>query len=108
MEGVAHIAQRRGAINLGGLDFQSIRLVYLCAELGCLSAAARACNISLSAASHRLTNLEKAFKTRLFRRDNLGLRLTDAGMLFCSHARTILLTMYSAEQQLIALSGAHE
>jgi DNA-binding transcriptional LysR family regulator len=90
-------------MHLGGLDFLSIRLVVLCAELGCLSAAARACNITLSTASHRLTNLEKVFDTRFFRRHYLGLQPTQAGAVFSSHAREILLTMYAVERQLQAL-----
>lgn len=94
---------RRERMNLAGLDFLSIRLVVLCTELGCLSGAANACNISLSTASHRLTNLEKKFRTRFFRRDHLGLHPTQAGTVFSSHARTILLTMLSAERQLNAL-----
>lgn len=99
-------ASRRGYINLGGLDFQSIRLVAFCAELGCLSGAAKACNISLSTASHRLANLEKnVFKTRFFERDHIGLHPTEAGKVFCNHALAILATIYSAEQQLMALSA---
>jgi hypothetical protein len=99
----AQCSARRGYLNLAGLDFLSIRLVVLCVELGCLSAAADACNLSLSAASHRLTNLEQKFRTRFFQRDHLGLHPTQAGTVFCSHARSILLTMQSAERQLNAL-----
>lgn len=97
---LAEAARRAGCINLAALDFQSIRLVVFCAELGGLAAAAKACNITLSTASHRLTNLEKVFATRFFTRDHTGLHPTQAGMVFCSHARAILLTMYSAERQL--------
>lgn len=100
----ARHADRCGHINLGGLDFQSIRLVAFCAELGCLSGAAKACNISLSTASHRLANLERnVFKTRFFERDHIGLHPTEAGKVFCNHARAILATMQSAERQLVAL-----
>lgn len=105
---LAAIAQRKGCINLAALDFQSIRLVVFCAELGGLAAAAKACNITLSTASHRLTNLEKMFDTRFFRRDHTGLQLTQAGTVFCSHARAILLTMYSAERQLQELPAGRK
>lgn len=103
---LAEAVRRAGRINLAALDFQSIRLVAFCAELGGLAAAAKACNITLSTASHRLTNLEKVFDTRFFTRDHTGLHPTQAGRVFCSHARAILLTMYSAERQLQELPPA--
>ncbi|NKE67604.1 LysR family transcriptional regulator [Ramlibacter sp. RBP-2] len=102
----AEVTDQRGKAKLGGLDFLSIRLVVFCADKRCLSAAARECSISLSAASHRLTNLEKALNTRLFKRDHLGLQPTQAGTVFATHARAILLTLYSAERRLTALSSA--
>lgn len=100
------MTDQRGTAKLGGLDFLSIRLVVSCADKRCLSAAARECSISLSAASHRLTNLEKALNTRLFKRGHLGLQPTQAGTVFATHARAILLTLYSAERRLKALSAA--
>lgn len=104
--GAAEMTDLRGTATLGGLDFLSIRLVVFCADKRCLSAAARECSISLSAASHRLTNLEKALNTRLFKRGHLGLQPTQAGTVFATHARAILLTLYSAERRLTALSAA--
>lgn len=104
--GAAEMTDLRGTATLGALDFLSIRLVVFCADKRCLSAAARECSISLSAASHRLTNLEKALNTRLFKRDHLGMQPTQAGTVFATHARAILLTLYSAERRLTALSAA--
>ncbi len=80
-------------MNLAGIDFVSIRLVVLCDELGSLSAAARRAHLSLSSASHRLSNLERYFKSRFFERDHLGLHPTTAGRLFANHARAILQTL---------------
>lgn len=104
--GAAEITELRRTSKLGGLDFLSIRLVVFCAEKRCLSAAARECSISLSAASHRLTNLEKALNTRLFKRGHLGLQPTQAGTVFAAHARAVLLTLQSAERRLNALLAA--
>lgn len=104
--GAAEMADLRGTSTLRGLDFLSIRLVVFCADRRCLSAAARECSISLSAASHRLTNLEKALNTRLFKRGHLGLQPTQAGAVFATHARAILLALHSAERRLTALSAA--
>ncbi len=74
-------------INVAGIDFVSVRLVVLCAELGSLSAAARRGHLSLSSASHRLSNLEDFFGTRLFERDYRGLHVTEAGAVFVAHGR---------------------
>lgn len=53
-------------MNLAGMDFVSLRLVVLCAELGSLSIAAKHANMSLSCASHRLSTAEEVFGARLF------------------------------------------
>ena len=102
-KGTIALCQPDGCARIGGLDFLSIRLVVLCEELGCLSGAAKHCNMSLSTASHRLTNVERVFGRRLFKRDHRGLHSTAAGDLFLVHARPILQTMYWAERQLKAL-----
>lgn len=67
------------SINLHRLDLPSLRLVFECARGGSLSVAARACHMSISAASHRLQRLEQAFGTPLFRRHRRGLDATEAG-----------------------------
>jgi DNA-binding transcriptional LysR family regulator len=77
-------------INIARLDLVSIRLVVLCAELGSLSAAARRAHCSVSAASQRLSAIEKAVGATLFTRDHKGLRLTESGHLFVQHACVIL------------------
>lgn len=103
------VGDRREIANMGanaslrGLDLLSIRLVVLCNELRCLSAAARACHISLSAASHRLTNLEHALNRRLFARSHLGVQPTQAGTVLATHGLSVLLALDSAECQLKSL-----
>jgi molybdenum-dependent DNA-binding transcriptional regulator ModE len=92
-------------MNLAGIDLVSIRLVVLCAECGSLSSAARLGNMSLSAASHRLTNLEIFFKTRLFDRDHRGLQITKAGSVFVMHAQAVLQTLHGLNKQLLSMAG---
>jgi DNA-binding transcriptional LysR family regulator len=92
-------------MNLAGVDLVSIRLVVLCAECGSLSAAARLGNMSLSAASHRLTNLESFFKTRLFGRDHRGLHLTEAGAVFLNHAQVVLQILHRLNDDLLSMKS---
>lgn len=88
-------AESSERMNLGGIDFVSLRLVVLCAELGSLSIAARHAHMSLSCASHRLSTAEEVFGARLFERDHRGLHPTHAGSVFVTHARAILAILRS-------------
>lgn len=90
--------------NLAGVDLVSIRLVVLCAELGSLHAAAKQGNLSLSSASHRLTNLEALLRTRLFQRDHRGLQLTESGAVFVVHARTVLQALHRLGSELASMT----
>ncbi|MHB1123366.1 MAG: LysR family transcriptional regulator [Ramlibacter sp.] len=92
-------------MNLAGVDLVSIRLVVLCAESGSLSAAARRGHLSLSSASHRLTNLEGLCGTRFFERDHRGMRLTEAGAVFVSHGQAILQTLNRLSDQLTSIAA---
>lgn len=92
-------------MNLAGVDFVSLRLVVHCAQMGSLSAAARRGNMSLSCASHRLSNLEEFFKNRLFERDCRGLRLTPAGAVFVAHANAILQSLHRLGNQLATMQS---
>ena len=78
------------SINLAKLDFVSIRLVVLCAQMGSLSMAAQMANMSVSRASHRLSSLEAKLGMQLFVRDHRGLRVTKSGSVFAGHGRVIL------------------
>ncbi|MCM2250738.1 MAG: LysR family transcriptional regulator [Ramlibacter sp.] len=101
---------RNGAIhlNLAGIDFVSLRLVVHCAELGSLSAAARRGNMSLSSASHRLSNIEEFFGNRFFERDYRGLRLTAAGAVFVGHATSILQALRLMGSQLASMRACDQ
>jgi len=94
------LAESAESVNLAGLDFLSLRLVVLCAELGSLSGAAKHAHMSLSCASHRLSTAEEHLGIRLFYRDHLGLHVTAAGAVFVPHAQTILNTLRQALRQL--------
>jgi DNA-binding transcriptional LysR family regulator len=92
-------------MNLAGIDFVSLRLVVLCAELGSLSIAARHAHMSLSCASHRLSTAEEVFGARLFERDHRGLHPTHAGAVFVTHARAILNILRSGLRQVRSASA---
>lgn len=92
-------------MNLAGIDFVSLRLVVLCAELGSLSIAARHAHMSLSCASHRLSTAEEIFGARLFERDHRGLHPTRAGVVFVMHARAILAILRKGLRQLRSVSA---
>jgi DNA-binding transcriptional LysR family regulator len=76
-------------LNVARFDLVSIRLVILCAEAGTLSAAAKRAHCTLSAASQRLSALERAIGARLFYRGRRGLRITHVGERFICHAKVI-------------------
>ncbi|RPH30172.1 LysR family transcriptional regulator [Buttiauxella warmboldiae] len=77
-------------VNPGNFDLQSLRLFLLAAESGSLTKAASQFNITLSAASKRIAELEKNFDCRLFIRQPRGLQLTAAGQGMVRHARKVL------------------
>lgn len=76
--------------NLARLDLVSLRLVLQCAELGSLSLAADACNLSLSGASGRVARIEQAYGRKLFIRHARGLAPTVEGTIVAQHARRLL------------------
>jgi len=76
--------------NLARLDLVSLRLVLQCTELGSLSLAAGACNLSLSGASGRVARIEQAYGRKLFIRHSRGLAPTVEGVIVAQHARRVL------------------
>ncbi len=76
------------------------------AELGSLSGAGREIGLSPSAASTRLTGLEKAFGARLFARTTRRTTLTEAGRVLLQHARTAIAEIDQARSVLEAASEA--
>ena len=75
------------------------------ADLGSLSAAARALGMPKSSASRSLVRLEVAAGSALIERSTRRLRLTDAGRLMQRHARRILDDVGEAENALLGLIG---
>ena len=79
--------------NLARFDFISIRLAVQCAQGGSLTAAARACNLVVPAASRRLRDLEETLGLRLFERHSRGLVPTAAGRAFARRGLALLQEM---------------
>lgn len=86
--------------NLARLDLVSLRLVLLCTELGSLSLAAGASNLSLSGASGRVARIEQAYGRKLFIRQARGLEPTVEGVIVARHARRVLDVLGEMSQSL--------
>jgi len=71
-------------------DFIDLRLFVILANTKNLTRAAERSNLSLSAASARIKNLEDNVGSKLLYRHNLGVTLTPQGETFLHHARQIL------------------
>lgn len=89
--------------NLARVDLVSLRLVLLCAELGTISHAAVACNVSISCASGRLIRLEQTYRTKLFLRHRRGMQLTAFGRIVAQHAAHIFNAMHEMNMQLAGI-----
>ena len=74
-----------------------IELFVQVAEIGSLSRAAEALDLSNAAASRHLSALEERLGARLVERNTRRLYLTDTGREFFSRARTILADLKDAE-----------
>ncbi|MGE4218638.1 MAG: LysR family transcriptional regulator [Alphaproteobacteria bacterium] len=72
------------------MDLRHLRLFVAIAETGSLTAAAKLLHSSVPSLSARLKELEEEFGLTLFARVARGLRLTDEGHDFLSHAYAIL------------------
>lgn len=71
-------------------DFVDLRLFVNLANTCNLTRAAERSNLSVSAASARIKNLEDNVGSKLLQRHNLGVTLTPQGETFLNHARQIL------------------
>ena len=92
--------------NLARLDLVSLRLVLLCAELGSLSLAAGASNLSLSGASGRVARVEQAYGRKLFIRHARGLEPTNEGVIVAQHAQRVLDVLGEMAQSLARVTSA--
>ncbi|HXD39585.1 MAG TPA: LysR family transcriptional regulator [Ramlibacter sp.] len=72
------------------LSIRHLRYFAAAAELGRISAAAVQLNISQSAITTAIRDLEALLEQQLFDRESRGVELTDAGRRFLSHAYTVL------------------
>ncbi|EHM45422.1 LysR family transcriptional regulator [Yokenella regensburgei ATCC 49455] len=70
--------------------FAAIRTFVSAADLSSFSAAAKVLNIETSTVSRHVTHLEDDLHVSLFNRSTRGLALTEAGILFYSHATLLL------------------
>ena len=87
------------------LDLSDLRAFARIADLGSISAAARALRMPKSSVSRSLVRLEDAVGTSLIERSTRHLRLTDAGLLMQRHARRILDDVGEAENAIGGLIG---
>ncbi len=71
------------------------------AEEGNVGRAARRLRIAQPAVSRQIRRLEDELRARLFVRSPRGMHLSDAGVTFLGHARTILEGVEAARQAVI-------
>lgn len=79
--------------------FKSILALEVVARLGSISKAAEELNLTVSAVSHQITNLESFVGCTLFERSHSGLRLTPAGSRFQREISGALDVIANAAQQ---------
>jgi DNA-binding transcriptional LysR family regulator len=88
------------------IDLQDVAAFRRVADTGSLSAAARLLDLPKSSMSRSIARLESAVGTVLVERSSRGLRLTDAGELFLSHAERILAEVEESQLALDSLIGS--
>jgi len=71
-------------------------------DTGSITAASELLGLTISATSRTLGRLEEKLQTTLLRRTTRRLELTEEGMTFLPHARTILASVDEAEEQMAA------
>lgn len=81
-------------------SFRQIRYFVAIAELGSLSGAAKALNVTPSSITVAIHDLEQHLACRLFERRARGMELTLKGQQFLRHARSILDTVAQARRSL--------
>jgi LysR family transcriptional regulator, regulator for metE and metH len=90
------------------LEVRHLRLMQTVATLGSLTAAADRLNLTQSALSHQLRDIESRFKTQFFVRLGRRMVLTPAGERLLTSARRVLTDLEQAEQDLRGLAGGGE
>lgn len=92
-------------MNLPGMTLEQLRIFVAVAERQHVTRAAEALHLSQSAVSSAVSAIEARFATRLFDRVGRRIELTDAGRIFLTEARAVLLRSASAEAVLADLAG---
>ncbi len=87
------------------MTLEQLRIFVAVAEREHMTAAARAVNVTQSAASAAIAALEARHGVRLFDRVGRGIILTDTGRLFLEEARGVLARAATAEQALDDMAG---
>ncbi len=82
------------------LKLAQLRLVTAIEDMGSVSAAAQALNLSQPAASRIVAELEATFAAPVCERLARGVRLTPLGAALARHARSVLLQLAEAEREL--------
>jgi DNA-binding transcriptional LysR family regulator len=88
------------------MTFEELRAFAHVAELGGVSAAARALGLPKSRVSRLLADLEADLAIRLAHRSTRGLALTDEGRAFLGHARRVLAEWEQARESVAPGGGA--
>ncbi len=91
--------------NLSNMTLEQLRIFVAVAQREHVTAAARALNITQSAASAAIAALEERHAIKLFHRVGRGITLTEAGTLFLAEARAVLARAAEAETVLDELGG---
>jgi DNA-binding transcriptional LysR family regulator len=84
----------------GRLKMAHLRMIVALEEHEMVSAAAHAMNISQPAASRMIAEMESLLNAQLCERLSRGVRLTPLGQSLARHARSVLLQLLQAEQEI--------
>src|SRR5579872_2719920 len=85
----------------GRLKVSHLRMIVALEEHEMVSAAADAMNISQPAASRMIAEMESLLDAQLCERLSRGVRLTPLGLSLARHARSVLLQLARAEQEIV-------
>ena len=77
-------------LNPARIDFVTLRLFCAVARTGSITKGAEYCNLALSAASRRLSDLENTTGSTLLERSPRGVKLTSIGHVFLQHSTRLL------------------